>query len=205
MTLVVQMVKNLPAVQETWAQSLDWEDPLERGMATHCNILARRIPWTEKSGDYSPWGPIMQETQVWSLSWEDSLEKEMTTHSSILTWRIPGTDEPGGLQSMGSQRGGHDWASEQQQLPSVRHTWGSIKHYKAFTALQGEDNIFHSFSFCSSDSKAAIVLSSSSLILFFWQLKTAVVRLCFFFYFSYFAFQLQVFISFFMSFLSLYW
>ena len=63
-SLVAQLVKNLPAMQETWVQSLDWEDLLERGMATYSNILARRIPWTEKSGDYSPWGPIMQETQV---------------------------------------------------------------------------------------------------------------------------------------------
>ena len=60
------MVKNPPAmqeVQETWVQSLDWEDPLEEGMATH---------------------------------------------SSILTWRIPWTEELGELQSMGSQRVGHD-------------------------------------------------------------------------------------------------
>ena len=51
---------------------------------------------------------IMQETWVRSLGWEDPLEKEMATHSSILTWRIPWTEEPGGLQSMGSQRVGHD-------------------------------------------------------------------------------------------------
>ena len=44
------MVKNLLAVQEAWVQSLDWEEPLEKGMATHCSILAWRIPWTEKSG-----------------------------------------------------------------------------------------------------------------------------------------------------------
>ena len=43
-SLVVQMIKNLPAVWETWARSLDWEDLLEEGMATHSNILARRIP-----------------------------------------------------------------------------------------------------------------------------------------------------------------
>ena len=60
------MVKNLPAVQETWVRSLDLEDPLE---------------------------------------------KEMTTHSSILAWRIPWTKEPDGLQFMGSQRVGHDWAT----------------------------------------------------------------------------------------------
>ena len=52
--------------------------------------------------------PAMQETQVQSLGWEDPLEKEMTTHSSILAWKIPWTEEPGRLQSMGSQRVGHD-------------------------------------------------------------------------------------------------
>ena len=57
------MVKNLPAIKETWVQSLGQEDPLEKGMATHFSILAWRIPWTE---------------------------------------------EPGGLQSMRSQRAGHN-------------------------------------------------------------------------------------------------
>ena len=50
----------------------------------------------------------MQETWVRSLGWEDPLEKEMATHSSNLAWKIPWTEEPGGLQSMGSQRVGHD-------------------------------------------------------------------------------------------------
>ena len=62
-TLVAQMVKNAPAMQETWVQSLGWEDPLARGMATHSSILPCRIPWTE---------------------------------------------DPGGIQSMRSQRVGHD-------------------------------------------------------------------------------------------------
>ena len=51
---------------------------------------------------------VTQEIQVQSLSQEDSLEKEMATHSSILAWKIPWTEEPGGLQSMGSQRVGHN-------------------------------------------------------------------------------------------------
>ena len=46
--------------------------------------------------------------EVRSLSWEDPQEKEMATHSSILAWRTPWTEEPGGLQSMGSQKVGHD-------------------------------------------------------------------------------------------------
>ena len=62
-SLVAQMVKNLPAVRETQVQFVGWEDPLEKGTATHCSILAWRIPWTE---------------------------------------------EPGGVQSVGSQRVGHD-------------------------------------------------------------------------------------------------
>ena len=60
---MTQMVKHLPAMQETWVQSLDREDPLE---------------------------------------------KEMATHYSTLAWKIPWMEEPGGLQSMGSQRVGHD-------------------------------------------------------------------------------------------------
>ena len=50
----------------------------------------------------------MQEAQVRSLGWEDPLEKEIATHSSILVWEIPWTGESGGLQSMGSQRVGHN-------------------------------------------------------------------------------------------------
>ena len=53
----------------------------------------------------------IQETQVQSLGWEDPLEEAMETHSSILAWRIPWTEEPGGLQSMGSQRVGHNCAT----------------------------------------------------------------------------------------------
>ena len=50
----------------------------------------------------------VRETWVRSLGWEDLLAKGTATHSSILAWRIPRTEEPGGLQSMGSQRVGHD-------------------------------------------------------------------------------------------------
>ena len=45
-SLVAQMVKNPPAMQETWVRSLGWEDPLEKGKTTHSSILAKRIPWT---------------------------------------------------------------------------------------------------------------------------------------------------------------
>ena len=52
--------------------------------------------------------PAMRETRVHPPGREDSLEKEMAAHSSTLTWKIPWVEEPGGLQSMGSQAGGHD-------------------------------------------------------------------------------------------------
>ena len=61
--------------------------------------------------------PTMLETWVRMLGWEDFLEKEMATHSGILAWRIPWTEEPAGLQSMGSQRVGHDWPT------SLRRNW----------------------------------------------------------------------------------
>ena len=55
-SLVVQMVKNLPAVWEKWVPSLGRVDPLEGGMATHCSILAWRIPWTEELGELQSTG-----------------------------------------------------------------------------------------------------------------------------------------------------
>ena len=65
--------------------------------------------------------PTMQETWVRSLSQEDPLEKDMATPCSILAWRIPQTEEPGRLQSMGSQRVRHDWATNTQSLGNVLH------------------------------------------------------------------------------------
>ena len=64
----------------------------------------------------------MRETWVRSLGREDPLEKEMATHSSILAWKIPWTEEPAGLQSMGSQRIGHDWATSPFHIYTHTHT-----------------------------------------------------------------------------------
>ena len=55
-SMVAQTVKNLPAVQETWVQSLGQEDPLEKGMATHSSILAWKIPWTKEFGGLQSMG-----------------------------------------------------------------------------------------------------------------------------------------------------
>ena len=59
------VVKNLPAKQETGVWFLDWEDPLEKEMATHFSILAWRSPWTEEPGGYSPWVHKEADTTYW--------------------------------------------------------------------------------------------------------------------------------------------
>ena len=80
--------------------------------------------------------PTMRETRVQSLGREDPLEKEMVSHSNILAWRIPWTEKPGRLQSMGSQRVGHNCATctftalkaslvaqMAKNLPALQETW----------------------------------------------------------------------------------
>ena len=67
--------------------------------------------WASLVGQVVKNPPTMQETWIRPLGWEDTLEKGMATHSSILAWRTAWTDEPGKLQSMGSQRVGHNWAT----------------------------------------------------------------------------------------------
>ena len=70
-SLVAQMIKNLLVMQETWVQFLGKEDSLEKGMATHSNILAWRILWTEEPGEHNPWNYkelAMTEWQTLSLN-----------------------------------------------------------------------------------------------------------------------------------------
>ena len=101
-SLVAQMVKNPPAMQETWVRSLGWEDPLEEGTATHSSILAWKIPWTE---------------------------------------------EPCRLQSMGSQRVGHDWATKHStaQLAISPTCWTSSIHFTGCQHSHGPENLHMKF------------------------------------------------------------
>ena len=69
---MAQTVKNPPAMQESWVQSLGWEDPLERGMATHSSILAWRIPWAEEPGGLMGLQRVGQETEPLSTSRENT-------------------------------------------------------------------------------------------------------------------------------------
>ena len=63
----------------------------------------------------------MQETCVRYLGWEVALEMGIAAHSSIPAWRIPWAEEPGGLQSIGSQRVGHDWAANTSTFPGIKN------------------------------------------------------------------------------------
>ena len=74
--LVAQMVRNLPAMQKTRVQSLGWEDPLEKGMATHSSILTWRIPWTQEPGGLQSMGSQRA----------DTTEQLTHTHSASYAW-----------------------------------------------------------------------------------------------------------------------
>ena len=75
--------------QGTRVQSLGWEDPLEKGQATHSSILAWRVSWASLVAQMVKNPPAMWETWVRSLDWKDPLEEGMATYSRILAWRIP--------------------------------------------------------------------------------------------------------------------
>ena len=75
--------------------------------------------------------PVVHETRVRSLSWNDPLEREMATHSSIVAWKIPWVEEFGRLQSMGSQRVGHDRVTSLsffQKIVKDREAWRAVVH-----------------------------------------------------------------------------
>ena len=103
-SLVAQLVKNPPAMRETWVRSLGQKDPLEEGVATHSSILAWRIPWTEESG---------------------------------------------GLQSMGSQRVGHNWATEHtSHTHPIMNTESIFFFFQLFSpsSLPGSSSYNHTLS-----------------------------------------------------------
>ena len=82
-----------------------------------CLFTCQYHNWTSLVAQTVKNPPAMQETWVQSLGLEDPLEKDMVIHSSILAWRILWTQEPGGLQSMGLQKAGHDWATNITHTP----------------------------------------------------------------------------------------
>ena len=121
------MIKNPPANAEDTGLILGLEDPLEKEVATHSSILVWEIPWTEEHGGLPSIGlqrvgynlatkqqqmlifqVLHKEKSSFIMVQDEKLEKAMAPHSSTLAWKIPWTEETCGLQSMGSQRVGHD-------------------------------------------------------------------------------------------------
>ena len=88
LTLVAQMVKNLPAVQETRVQSLDGEDPPEKGMATHSRILAWRIPWTEEPGGLQSRGHKKWDTTEWLTHTPERSFRDVRSFEVYFYWHF---------------------------------------------------------------------------------------------------------------------
>ena len=81
------MVKNLPAMRETWVRPLVWEDPLEEGMAAHSSILAWRIPWTEEPGGLQSVG-LQSQTRLKQLSTQSSQWNTVNVFITDLALRL---------------------------------------------------------------------------------------------------------------------
>ena len=93
--------------------SLTWQQYKQQPIVWKASLVAQRLKRL----------PPMRETRIWSLSREDSPEEEMGTQSSILAWKTPWTVEPSRLQSTGSQRTGHDWATEHEPKGLICVFW----------------------------------------------------------------------------------
>ena len=97
-SLIAQLVKNPPGMQEALVRFLGWEDPLRR------IGYPLQYSWASLVAQLVMNLPAIRKTWVRSLGWEDPLEKGKATQSSILAWEIPWTEKSGGLQSTGSQK-----------------------------------------------------------------------------------------------------
>ena len=83
-SLVAQLVKNLPAMWETWVWSLSWEDPLDKGMAIHSNILAWRIPWTVQSLGSQSWTSLSHFHFIYSSVFMSCTVSQFIIHPPFL-------------------------------------------------------------------------------------------------------------------------
>ena len=103
-----------------------------------CPEVSPNLPRTSPVAQMVKCLPTIRETRARSLGRKDPLEQEMATHSSTLAWQIPWMEEPGRLQSTGSQRVRHDWATS----PSLHCVpWGSRFHQKSFVHISSEGTV----------------------------------------------------------------
>ena len=122
--LVAQVVKNMPAMQETQVQSLGQEDPLEKGMATHSSILAWRIPWTRNLVGCGPRGRRGSDTtellSTQTYRWKE-LYDSMITFPSFWYWVVGGSE----ITNIWRRK----WQSTPVLLPGKSHAWRSLVGY----------------------------------------------------------------------------
>ena len=151
----LEFFQNSSPVHPTNSQTLELgEKELPRKQSWSCNpgalqALSRKLFGCFLRVVVLPWWlrlvenlPAMWQTWVQSLGQEDPLENGMATQSSILAWRIPWTEEPGGLQIMGSQRVGHDWATNSFTYRScfssqLKPAWHCFPISKVLGSLSG--------------------------------------------------------------------
>ena len=133
-------LKNFPGDSDNKASAYSAGDPgsipESRRSPGEGNGNPLQYSWTSLVAQTVKRLPIMWETQVRSLGQEDLLEEEIAIHSSILAWKIPWMEEPSRLQSMGSQRVGHDWATSMScHVMSIYnlYMYMYIKHYNIKT------------------------------------------------------------------------
>ena len=100
-SLVAQRLKRLPPMRKTWVRSLGWEDPLEKGMATHSSTLAWRIPWREEPGRlHSPWGRKESDTTERlyftsvNINWVNKWISVFRIHLSQTLCSVSGLSQP---------------------------------------------------------------------------------------------------------------
>ena len=129
-SLVARLVKNPPAMQETWVQSVGGDDPPGEGNGTPLQCSCLENPVDRGAWCATVHGVTKSQTRLSDFSFTfhfHALEKGMATRSSVLAWRIPGTGKPGGLPSMGSHRVGHDWAtSTAHSTAQTPDTWHQL-------------------------------------------------------------------------------
>ena len=109
---VAQTVKRLPAKQETWDRSLGWEDPLEKEMATHSSVLARRIQWTEEPGRLQTMGPQSDMTErLTLLLWE-----AITVHTAVSENILAILTALSQIQPWSQKQSGKCWIRRQRSI-----------------------------------------------------------------------------------------
>ena len=127
---MTQMIKNLPAMWETWVWSLGWEDSLEKGMATHSSVLAWRIPWTEEPGGLQSMG-LQRVRHYWVTNTLTTKIRKKTRVSTLTTTVQYSFESPShSNQRRKRYKRNPDWRKRSKTLTVCR--WHDLLHRKSW-------------------------------------------------------------------------